>query len=78
VQLADIVVRRLFVEGDALIPLAMGGGVFRYSSIVRDVFCNTMSSLDPRLQVNRQVVEPVTGALMMARKAHVPPEAEVR
>jgi glucosamine kinase len=29
-QLAGIVVRRLFVEEDALIPLAMGGGVFRY------------------------------------------------
>ena len=76
-QLAGIVVRRLFVEEDALIPLAMVGGVFRYSLIVREVFCNTMSSLDPRLEVNRQVVEPVAGALMMARKAHLQPEAEV-
>ena len=77
-QLAGIVVRRLFVEEDALIRLAMVGGVFRYSSIVREVFCNTMSSLDPRLEVHRQVVEPVAGALMMARKAHVQPEAEVK
>jgi glucosamine kinase len=77
-QLAGIVVRRLFVEEGGLIPLAMVGGVFRYSLIVREVFCNTMSSLDPRLQVKRQVVEPVAGALMMARKAHFQPEAEVK
>jgi ABC-type microcin C transport system duplicated ATPase subunit YejF len=56
----------------------MVGGVFRYSLIVREVFRNTMSSLDPRLEVNRQVVEPVAGALMMARKAHVQPAEEVK
>jgi N-acetylglucosamine kinase-like BadF-type ATPase len=68
-QLAGIVVRRLFEQDTAALPLAMAGGVFRYSHIVREVFCNTVREVDPRLEVNRQVVEPVAGALLRAREA---------
>ena len=41
------------------------------------VFCDTLRQLDPRLEVNQQVVEPVAGALQIARKLASQPEAEV-
>ncbi len=69
-QLAAIVVRRLFAEGNGNLPasrLALAGGVFRNSTTVREVFCHEMGKFDPSLEVNRQVVEPVAGALQMAR-----------
>jgi hypothetical protein len=47
----------------------MTGGVFRHSPMVRDVFCDEVRKFDPRLEVNPQVVEPVEGALQMARRA---------
>jgi glucosamine kinase len=71
-QLAGIVVRRLFEEGNAslsAVPLAMAGGVFRNSPAVREVFCHEVRKVNPRLQVNPQVVEPIAGALQMARRA---------
>jgi len=71
-HLAAIVVRSLFPEGiprdRATIPLALVGGVFRYALMVREIFCDTLRKLDPRLEVNRNVVEPVAGALQIARK----------
>jgi glucosamine kinase len=70
-QLAGIVVRRLFSEAATSPPniqLAMAGGVFRYSQLVRDVFCSEVRKLDSRLQVNSQVIDPVAGALLIARQ----------
>ena len=71
-HLAAIVVRSLFPEGiprdRATIPLALVGGVFRYALMVHEIFCDTLRKLDPRLEVNRNVVEPVAGALQIARK----------
>jgi N-acetylglucosamine kinase-like BadF-type ATPase len=71
-ELANIVVQRLFPKGlfpehKAAIPLAMVGGVFRHALKVRENFCDTVHQVDPRLEINRSVVEPVTGALQMAR-----------
>jgi glucosamine kinase len=66
-ELAGIVVQRLFAEDEATIPLAMVGGVFRYARSVVKVFCDTLRKVDSRLQVNPDVVEPVMGALQMAR-----------
>jgi N-acetylglucosamine kinase-like BadF-type ATPase len=66
--LAAIVIRSLFPEDKAAIPLAMVGGVFRYALMVRESFCDTLRKLDPRPEVNRNVVEPVEGALQIARK----------
>jgi glucosamine kinase len=74
-QLAAIVVRRLFAEdlvaennGDSPAALlALAGGVFRHSPTVRDVFRHEVRKFDPRLEVNPQIVEPVAGALQMAR-----------
>jgi glucosamine kinase len=69
-QLAAIVVRRLFAEENGSLPaafLAMAGGVFRHSPTVREVFRHEVRKFDPRLEVNPQIVEPVAGALKMAR-----------
>jgi glucosamine kinase len=70
-QVAAIVVRQLFAEGDAgpsIIPLAIAGGVFRYSPLVRGAFRDEMYKLDSRVEVNGQVIDPVNGALRMARE----------
>jgi len=72
-ELAAVVSRRLFAQvGPASIPVAMTGGVFRHAPLVRQVFYNELHKLDPRTDVNLQVVEPVEGALRMARKAAAP------
>jgi N-acetylglucosamine kinase-like BadF-type ATPase len=69
-QLAAIVVRRLFAEGNSSvgrIPLAMAGGVFRHSTLVREVFGREVRKLDSRVEIGGQVIDPVNGALWMAR-----------
>ena len=74
-QIAAVVMRRLFAEDAtasapaAPIPVAMTGGVFRHAPSVRQVFYNELRTLDPRAEINPQVVEPVEGALRLARKA---------
>jgi glucosamine kinase len=69
-QVASVVIRRLFAKGQtAAVPVAMIGGVFRYAPLVRQVFYNELCTLDARVEVNPQVVEPVEGALRMARRA---------
>jgi glucosamine kinase len=79
-QLAGIVVRRLFTGTDVTLPavwLAMAGGVFRHSPIVREVFWNEARKFDPHVEVNPQVVEPATGALQIARAENtLPPSAQ--
>jgi hypothetical protein len=47
----------------------MIGGVFGHAPLVRQVFCNELRRLDPRVEINPQVVEPVEGALRLARRA---------
>jgi glucosamine kinase len=71
-QLASVVARRLFSTNPpngTAIPLAMAGGVFRHAHHTRERFGEELRKLDPRLTVNPQVVEPVAGALQMARQA---------
>ncbi len=68
-ELAHVVIRRLFGDGAAVLPVAMTGGVFRHAVVVREVFYNELRRLDPRVDVRAQIVEPVNGALQMARKA---------
>jgi glucosamine kinase len=74
-QLAAVIVQRLFSESSAgpavanrPVPLAMAGGVFRHAAVVREVFYNHLQKLHPRVSVVSQVVEPVEGALSMARR----------
>jgi glucosamine kinase len=74
-QLASMVVRRLFARGDSdapaklrTVPLATAGGVFRHSALVREVFSDAVRGFDTRVELNPIVVEPVVGALQMARR----------
>ena len=68
-QIAAVVMQRLFVEdGEGLVRVATTGSVFRHASPVRDAFYNAVQGLAPRAQVMPQVVDPVEGALRMARK----------
>jgi N-acetylglucosamine kinase-like BadF-type ATPase len=72
-ELAAIVIRRLFAESCAsstLVRLAMVGGVLRHSTRVRQHFSDEVRKFDPRVQVIQEIVEPVAGALQMARQAH--------
>ena len=71
-EVAAVVIRRLFAEdSDATVPVAMIGGVFRHAALVRDAFYNELQILAPRARVMPNVVDPVEGALRMARKAAV-------
>jgi glucosamine kinase len=56
------------VTAATTIPVAMTGGVFRHSARVREVFYNELRKLDPRVEINPEVVDPVEGALRMARR----------
>jgi len=69
-EIAAVVIGRLFAK-DPLdpVPVAMTGGVFRHSEIVREIFYNELRRLDPRAQVNPRVTDPVEGALRLARQA---------
>ena len=71
-QLVSIVISRLFpapATADPRVPVAMIGGVFRHASLVREVFYNEVRRLDPRTEVNPQLIDPVEGALRLARKS---------
>jgi glucosamine kinase len=69
-QTAEIVIHRLFAADAAIsVPVAITGGVFRHASRVREVFYNELRYLEPRVAIQPRVVEPVEGALKMARRA---------
>jgi glucosamine kinase len=67
-NLANIVTTRLFADADRA-PVAMSGGVFRNSALVRQVFYNRLRLECPKAVVNVNVVDPVKGALDLARRA---------
>jgi BadF/BadG/BcrA/BcrD ATPase family protein len=77
-HLASVVICRLFppsrtsetnvAASAAPIPVAMAGGVFRHAAVVRQVFYNQVRWLDPGVQVQPEIVEPVEGALRLARQ----------
>lgn len=62
-ELARIVVERLF--GKSQVRVAMSGGVFRNSHQVRETFISRLSS---EAIIGSSVVDPVEGALALARK----------
>ncbi len=67
---AAVVIRHLFAKDrSAVVPVAMTGGVFRHAPLVRQVFYNELAAMKPRGELNPEVVEPVEGALRMARRA---------
>lgn len=67
--LARIVIERLFADA-ASVPVAMSGGVFANSALVREAFYNSLHSVFPRIVLNPTMVDPVQGALALARKAN--------
>jgi len=66
-DLAAMVLRRL-VPQPPYAPVATTGSVFRQSPDVRRVFYNLLQTRFPGLEVRNQPVEPVDGALALARK----------
>jgi glucosamine kinase len=67
-NLATIVSGKLLVDHDAAVPLATAGGVFRHARIVRESFYNEIRRLPRNFAVKTEIVEPVHGALQMARR----------
>jgi N-acetylglucosamine kinase-like BadF-type ATPase len=65
--LANIAIRKLFSDAGTA-RLAMAGGVFGCSALVREVFYNSVHSEYPSATLNPTVIEPVNGALEMARR----------
>ncbi len=65
--LAKIVIRRIFPE-DQTAPVAMAGGVFSNSALLRQVFYNSLRSEFPKIAPSSRIVEPLLGALELARK----------
>jgi N-acetylglucosamine kinase-like BadF-type ATPase len=66
-ELAGIVVRRLFPDS-GVVPAAMSGGVFGSSALVRQFFYNGLRTVHPDIVLNPGVIEPVRGALELARQ----------
>jgi N-acetylglucosamine kinase-like BadF-type ATPase len=64
-NLARIVERRL--ERDDL-PIAMCGGIFHNCELVRRVFAERVREACPKAELRDGIVDPVQGALAMARK----------
>ncbi len=69
--LSDIPESRLSesLVAETPVRLAIAGGVFRHAHLVRDVFYNEVRRLHPLVEINPQIVEPVEGALRLARRA---------
>jgi N-acetylglucosamine kinase-like BadF-type ATPase len=65
--LAQIVFRRIFLNASE-IPVAMVGGVFRNSITVRKAFENELRAGAIKVVLNETVVDPVNGALDLARQ----------
>jgi glucosamine kinase len=66
--LVETLLRRSFPSSEA-VPVAMSGGVFASSALVRQVFYNTLSSTHPNAVLTPGVIEPVRGALALARQS---------
>ena len=65
--LAQIVIRRLFMNAGA-VPVAVSGGLFCNCALVREVFSERVRADCPQASLNTTVVEPALGALALARK----------
>ena len=64
--LASMVLRRI-ASGPPYVPVATTGSVFRQSAEVRRVFYNRLNASFPGIEVRDDPVEPVLGALALAR-----------
>jgi N-acetylglucosamine kinase-like BadF-type ATPase len=66
-ELARIVLRRLWPQPQAAV-VGMTGGVFANSFLVQQIFQNTVRAERPAVTVRFTAVDPVMGALTMARR----------
>lgn len=66
-ELAKIVANRLW-PGSQTVAVCLTGGVFQNSERVREVFTQKLKTARPAATVNYSSVEPVMGALGLARK----------
>jgi N-acetylglucosamine kinase-like BadF-type ATPase len=69
-NLSTMVIRRLAAQ-PPYAPVAMTGSVFRKSADIRRVFYNALQKNFPGIEVRSNLVDPVEGALALARKAGV-------
>jgi N-acetylglucosamine kinase-like BadF-type ATPase len=69
--LTKIVIGRLF-DSAGSIPVAISGGVFSNCELVREVFCNNLRSECSQVLPTAASVDPVQGALELARKGARP------
>ena len=67
-RLAEAVARRLFSTSAGKVAIGTAGGVFRHAAQVRQSFSEELRNLDSRLEVNPEIIEPVDGALQIARQ----------
>ncbi len=67
-QLALIVLRKLWPRQDE-VAVAVTGGVFKHSAHVRETFAKILQAEWARIAVNLEPVDPVMGALSIARMA---------
>ena len=65
--LASIVIGRLW-PAEQTVPVAISGGVFAHSPLVRCTFWKELRAQQPGATVNFNIIQPVTGALWMARR----------
>jgi N-acetylglucosamine kinase-like BadF-type ATPase len=65
--IAKVAMRGLFADND-VVPVAMSGGVFSSSATVRKIFYNNLRSDYPHAAVADRIVDPVQGALSLARR----------
>ncbi|MBV8052284.1 MAG: hypothetical protein JOZ80_13920 [Acidobacteriaceae bacterium] len=66
-RLARTVISRLFANKED-VRVALAGGVFGNAALVRQVFYNQLRLSHPKILANQTIVEPVLGALEIARK----------
>ena len=64
---AIAVIARLFPAASEM-PVAMAGGIFQNAALVREHFYKGLRSEYPNASINETIVEPVRGALELARK----------
>jgi len=67
-EISHIVLRRLWPQTQASAEVAMTGGVFHHSALIRDSFTDVIRARRPHLRVSLCEREPVEGALAVARR----------
>ena len=65
--MAGIVIDRIFGK-DKSVPVAVSGGVFYNSGLVRQIFDQSIGDAYPQASLKKEAIDPASGALALARK----------